>query len=180
MCTKKETIVINLIGGPGSGKSTVAAGIYYYLKKSGYNCELALEFAKDKVWEESYHVMNNQLYIFGKQFHRLWRLIDKVDIIITDSPLIMSLYYGRNNTTTSFNDFVLEQHNQFTSMNYFIVRNKDNYQTEGRLQTKEEAEVIDNELLELLKKYNIPFEKVLQYDAVNKIVDEIKRRAINN
>ena len=29
----KETIVINLIGGPGSGKSTCASGIFYELKK---------------------------------------------------------------------------------------------------------------------------------------------------
>ena len=29
----KKTLVINLIGGPGSGKSTTASGIFYALKK---------------------------------------------------------------------------------------------------------------------------------------------------
>lgn len=43
-----KVIVINLMGGPGSGKSTVASGIFYRLKKMGVNCELALEFVKDK------------------------------------------------------------------------------------------------------------------------------------
>ena len=28
-----QTIVINLAGGPGSGKSTTAAGVFYELKK---------------------------------------------------------------------------------------------------------------------------------------------------
>ena len=45
----KHTIVVNLIGGPGSGKSTTAAGLFYNLKKLGINCEMALEYAKDKV-----------------------------------------------------------------------------------------------------------------------------------
>ena len=30
-----KTVVINLIGGPCSGKSTVAAGVFYELKKMG-------------------------------------------------------------------------------------------------------------------------------------------------
>lgn len=47
----KKTIVINLIGDPGSGKSTIASGIFYNLKKNGIDCEMALEFAKDKVWD---------------------------------------------------------------------------------------------------------------------------------
>ncbi len=41
------------------------------------NCEMALEFAKDKVWEESFKTMDDEIYIFGKQFHKIWRL--KVD-----------------------------------------------------------------------------------------------------
>ena len=44
---KKDTLIINLIGGPGSGKSTTAAGLFYKLKQMGIDCEMALEFAKD-------------------------------------------------------------------------------------------------------------------------------------
>ena len=32
----KETLVINLIGGPCSGKSTIAAELFARLKKNGY------------------------------------------------------------------------------------------------------------------------------------------------
>ena len=49
---KKRCLVVNLIGGPGCGKSTTTAGLFYELKKKGYNCEMSLEFAKDKVYEE--------------------------------------------------------------------------------------------------------------------------------
>lgn len=66
--------VINLFAGPGSGKSTTCAGVFSKLKLAGVNCEMALEYAKDKVWEQSFHTLDNQIYIFGKQLHRLWRL----------------------------------------------------------------------------------------------------------
>lgn len=46
---RNKALIIDLIGGPGSGKSTTAAGLFYKLKKLGYNCEMSLEFAKDKV-----------------------------------------------------------------------------------------------------------------------------------
>ena len=61
-----ETKIINLFGGPGCGKSTTASGIFYELKKRGYECELSPEFAKDKVWEDSLRTLDDQIYIFGK------------------------------------------------------------------------------------------------------------------
>ena len=60
-------ILINLFGAPGAGKSTGAAYIFSQLKMRGVNVELVTEFAKDKVWEKSVEVFNNQAYIFGKQ-----------------------------------------------------------------------------------------------------------------
>ena len=41
---KKKPLVINLIGGPGCGKSTVASGLFYALKKLQVNAELSLEW----------------------------------------------------------------------------------------------------------------------------------------
>lgn len=169
---KKDTLIINLIGGPGSGKSTTAAGLFHQLKQMGIDCEMALEFAKDKVWEESLMTLNDQIYIFGKQYHKLWRLNNKVDVIITDSPLLVSLYYNKEESKY-FNDFVVEQYNKFNNVLYFINR-PDDYQTNGRTQTEEESKNIDKVLKNLITKYNISYKEIDCYKAVEEIVKDIK------
>ena len=172
----KNTIVVNLIGGPGSGKSTCASGIFYKLKQSGINCELALEFAKDKVWEDSIKVLDDQLYIFGKQYHKLFRLKDKVDVIITDSPLLVSILYNKT-PSKYFNDLVVEQYNTFNNMLFFINR-PDTYQIEGRLQNANDAKAIDDETKCMLKDNNIPYTEISCENAVEEItkivLDSIK------
>ena len=170
----RETIVINLIGGPGSGKSTCASGIFYELKKLGINCELSLEFVKDKVWEESYKVLDDQLYVFGKQYHKLFRLKDKVDVIITDSPLLISIHYNKI-SSQHFNNLVVEQYHTFNNLMYFINRSE-TYQSEGRLQTKEESEMIDRDIKTILETYDIDYTEISCEDAVKYIVDEVKNK----
>lgn len=170
----KETLVINLIGGPGSGKSTCASGIFYELKKLGINCELSLEFAKDKVWEESYNVLSDQLYVFGKQYHKLFRLKNKVDVIITDSPLIISIHYNKM-TSNHFNNLVVEQYHTFNNLMYFIKRGE-TYQSEGRMQTLEESEMIDSDIKNILHTYDIDYTELQNTDAVNYIVEEVKKK----
>lgn len=156
----KKPIVINLIGGPGVGKSTIASGLFYELKRMGVNCELALEFAKDKVYEESFKTMDDQIYIFAKQYHKLWRLRDKVDVIITDSPLLISLHYMKEDSKY-FNDLVVEQYFKFENLLFFINRTEDGYQTEGRLQTLDEAKTIDKSIKEILARRS---EEISSYD----------------
>ena len=70
-------LIINLFGAPGAGKSTGAAYVFSQLKAAGVNAELVTEFAKDKVWEGTKAVFENQAYIFGKQYFRISRLEGK-------------------------------------------------------------------------------------------------------
>lgn len=165
------SIVINLFAGPGVGKSTTAAKVFAELKMRGVNCEMALEFAKDKVWEESFKTMDDQIYIFGKQFHKIWRLKDKVDVIICDSPLPISIVYDRENSKT-FHKLIMEQFNKFQNKNYYIIRSTD-YQESGRVQTKEEAEKVDKIVENVLNTFNIEHKNVEIDDAAGTIINDI-------
>lgn len=149
-------MLINLFGGPGSGKSSVMAKVFFELKKKNINVEMAPEFAKDLLWEERFKTMENQIYIFGKQFHRIKRIYDKVDVVITDSPLLFSVVYKRDWLSDTFDRLVLEIHESFSNVNYFVNRISE-YNPIGREQTAQEAAKVDNKMLALLQNNNIEY-----------------------
>jgi len=151
----KNSVVLNLFAGPGAGKSTVCAGVFAELKWRGVDCEMATEYVKDKVWEESYKTIDCQTYIFGKQLHRLFRLRGKVDAIVTDSPLLLSLIYDKRNME-SFKRFVLDECSTFQNINIFLTRHKP-YNPNGRMQTSHQAMEIDIRIKLLLNEINAPF-----------------------
>lgn len=139
--TDKENrmIVVNLFGAPGAGKSTGAAYIFSKLKMAGVNAELITEFAKDKTWEENVTALDNQAYVFGKQSYRMSRCRDKVDVLVTDSPLFLSILYNYDKTLgEDFNKVVLNVFNSYDNINFFVRRAKP-YNPIGRNQTEEEA-----------------------------------------
>lgn len=146
-------IVVNLFGGPGSGKSTGAAYVYSRLKMSGINCELVTEVAKDYVWDESNPMLRDQLLVLANQFHRLRRLDGKVDVAITDSPVILSMIYTKNDRIWN-NDRVFKTlcqlcSNTWKSKNYLVKRWKP-YSQVGRVETEAEAKQKDSEILDAM------------------------------
>ena len=148
------TKIINFFAGPGTGKSTTAAGLFHKMKMDGENVELVTEYAKDMVWEGRYSVLEDQLYIFAKQNRRIARLIGKVDYIITDSPILLGLAYSGG----SWGDCILKnliQHTfeQYDNINFFLKRDTSKYTGVGRMQTLEEAIEKDVMILSLLKEY---------------------------
>lgn len=155
-----KTIIVNLFGAPGAGKSTGAAYIFSKIKMAGVNAELVTEFAKDKVWEESKEVFNNQIYIFGKQSFKISRVMNKVDVIITDSPIILSSFYNSDEMIQEELDaLVMKTFNSYNNMNYFIERVKP-YQEKGRFQTEEESDQIADEVSTLLDEKEVDYEVI--------------------
>ncbi|HLO11327.1 MAG TPA: AAA family ATPase [Pseudoneobacillus sp.] len=166
------TIVVNFFGGPGAAKSTMAADVFAELKWKGINCELVTEYAKDKVWEESFKVLDDQLGILGKQNHKVFRLDEKVDVIVSDAPIFNSIIYG-DKLSNNFKGLVLELHNSYNNLNYFITREKP-YNPKGRMQTEEEAKELDIFIKEKLNEYGIDYSYVAgRQDMVAVIAKEI-------
>ena len=167
-------ILVNLYGAPGSGKSTGAAYIFSKLKMAGVDAELVTEFVKDKVWEESKEPFNNQAYIFGRQYFRISRCANKVDVIVTDSPLPLSIYYNTSEVLgQEFNEMVMKVSNSFNTKNYLLTRVKP-YTPNGRLQTEEESNKIASDLWNFLDMWDIEYvHKDGSQEEFDDIVEEI-------
>jgi hypothetical protein len=145
--------VVNLFGGPCSGKSAIAAGIFSEMKARHLNAELVTEYAKDLVYSETLNVLkNNQEFIFAEQSRRQRILNGKVDWAITDSPLLLSMHYGRANNfaNESFLNHVSDSFRQYENFNFFIER-PDVFQQEGRDHNHEQSLEIDQALKNILK-----------------------------
>ena len=167
-----KPIVVILFGAPGAGKSTGAAKVFCELKQRGVNAELVGEFAKDKTWEHNTKALGVQEYVFGKQSYRLARCRDDVDVIVTDSPLPLSIIYNSNPVLDEhFTKVVMSIFNTYDNMNYLINRVKP-YNPKGRNQTEEESDELRLPIVTLMVENGIPFEAIDgDTDGYNKIVD---------
>jgi hypothetical protein len=145
--------MINLWAGPGAGKSTTAAGLFFLMKSAGYKVELITEYAKEKVYDGHFGTLSDQIYIFGKQQRRAKRLVGQVEYAITDSPLLLSTLYNKD-LSSSFDTLVKEEFDTYDNLNFFINRVKP-YVNLGREQTRDEAVELDTALKGLLYKYDI-------------------------
>lgn len=150
----KNTLVVNLFGGAGVGKSTLMAKIFAELKTKGYDCEMVTEFMKDLIWERRGETFKDELYIFAKQNHRLFRVNGKVDIIVTDRPILLTNAYNQDNKELC--DLCLKTFNEYNNLNILLKRQVE-YQPNGRNQTEEEAIEIDNITRHVLESNGIDY-----------------------
>ena len=170
-------LVVNLLGGPGCGKSTLAAHVFAELKWDDINCELVTEAAKDAAWEGHLRLFEyGQLLFFGEQYRRLRRLDGQVDVVVTDSPLILELVYANNDSIPSFLKTILEAHNSFDNLN-FLVRRVKEYIKVGRNNEDSEARQLDSLIEDMLQENRMRYKSLPGVRAsVPYIVLKVKER----
>lgn len=164
----KNTILINIYGGPGAGKSTTAAGVFYELKRIGYDCGLVTEMATELVYDEAFNVMNDQIYLFGEQWHRTFRMLGKVDFIVTDSPLLMNIVYNAFKDE-EFDKFIYSRIHKLKSLDFFINRS-DAFSKVGRIHNLEQSKEVDKTIKELAKNNGIKLIELEQENSITEIV----------
>lgn len=173
-----ETLIVNAFGGPGVGKTTACWHIASELKKKGIYTEYVSEYAKELVYEEKWDMlddsMKNQTIILAEQQKRLDRLIGKVEVVVTDSPLLLSIIYA-NDKNDEFEKMIINKFNQYNNFNLVVLRNKkQSFQQIGRKQNLEESIEKDKEIIDLLTKNNILFGTYYQ-STLDVVVSNIEK-----
>ena len=168
----KETLVINLIAGPCSGKSTIAAELFARLKKMGVHCELCVEYIKDRIYEENQTIAKNQIAIFGMEHYGLKTKLGKVDVIIHDGSLLNNINYNVEDDP-EFNRFIAYEYFKFNNLDFFIERGTLPFETYGRIHNEKESKQIDTNIKNLYHKYNLNFIELDSKDATDKILKYI-------
>lgn len=169
-------IVVNLFGAPGSGKSTGAAYVYSCLKMLGVNAELVTEFAKDMVWDECLCALSGdaQAYVFGCQLYRQLRCRDKVDVIVTDSPILLSVPYNTSDVLgEEFNNVVIKMFKSFNNISYMVKRTK-YYEQSGRIHTEVESAELHRKIIDCLNHADIDYIEIEgTLDGYHSIVSDV-------
>ena len=160
------TKVINLFGGPGSGKSTCQADLYSYMKKQGLKVEMVREVAKKWAWKNDKISPLDQLNIIGQQIQDESALYGHVDYIITDSPILLGAFYMQNNFGQTFmtnmvHDYIeFARFNNIEFSNFLMNREGLKYNPSGRYETESQVEALDNNLKLFLHKNNITYDRI--------------------
>jgi len=173
-------ININIFGGPGTGKSTTAAGVFYDMKVTNHKVEYVQEYAKDLTYGQDNVKLSDQLLLLGEQHHRMFRLKDHVDYVIHDSPFVTGMAYVSEQLipVKEYESLVLALYNRYQHINIFLRRNLEEhkYQSYGRNQSLDESLIKDTLIKTWLEDNHIPFYEVqMGKTSVQEIIKIIKK-----
>jgi predicted ATPase len=153
-------ILINLCGGPGSGKTTFSYYLAYRLKKAGIRTELVGEAAReDHIYDSppgtvAPPLLDNQVLLAGQQFERILRLQRHgFEAAVSDSPLELGLLYCAGHPyAKNLMGVIGDTAKRFETYNIFVRATPGVYDPESRTQrTEAEARALDKPSRKLMK-----------------------------
>lgn len=178
------TILINLLGAPSVGKSTTAGRLFAKLKGMDLNAEYVQEYVKQWVYIGRTVSPYDQFHLFGQEAHNQSHLFNKVDFIISDSPVMLTAFYhlyanGDNALREVCKDFydMAERLDNVKVLNFLLPRKKE-YQNVGRFHTQEQADEIEHLLRCFLEVEAYPYEELTcpdeeRVDKIMKCLSEV-------
>lgn len=176
--------LINLFGGPGIGKSGIAAGITYKMKKKHIKVNNPYEFPKKLAWDNNIPAISDQLYVFANQHRGIAECYGKVDYIVIDSPILFSTIYHRYYTKgypaemygKVFHDMVIDLHRRYSSINILLERGVTIHNDDERFQNYKQSVEIDTLCKNVLDETKSPYHTVKVGDnSVKDIMKIIKK-----
>jgi hypothetical protein len=136
---------INLFGGPGVGKTTLASSVFASLRKQGVQCALVTEWIKQWAYEGREQRGFDPFYAFARQLHSEEESLRHVGYTISDSPVYLQCMYADKNAADIAPDMWRIAHAYelaYPSLNYYVIRDG-SYEQNGRWESEDEALEMD-------------------------------------
>lgn len=151
---------VNFYGGPGLGKTTTASHIFARLKNTIIHnnlptqIELVQEYVKNWAWEGRKPKGFDQVYICAQQMRKEEiPLRNGVDVVVTDSPLLMQCAYARkygNSYWEALTECVRHFEQVYPSIHILLDRGDRPYVAKGRYESHEQAKSMDAYIKDVL------------------------------
>jgi hypothetical protein len=159
-----------MMGGPGCGKSTVAAWMFASMKAKGHEIEYVTEVVKNWTFLRRPPEGFDQIYLFGKQMNREDIVLRYKDnfLVVTDSPLFMSCCYAEKYKTIGWAHLwgIAEEFEQVYPAIHIFLKRPDSYKETARFQGEMAAKDMDSFCRESLSKRGIHFNEFACTDTV--------------
>ncbi|MCL2463414.1 MAG: ATP-binding protein, partial [Defluviitaleaceae bacterium] len=170
-----DTLVVNFFAGPSAGKTTCAWEVAAELKKKNIVTEYVPEYAKEMVWDNRRDLLDGsyekQLQILEAQAHRVERLIGKVEVDVTDSPVLLQTAYCKENQA-EFEKEAMRRFSATHNFNLFINRGE-HFEQAGRIHTLEQSRAVDQEVKDILARNGIYY-GTYNHSTIDVVVDNIQ------
>lgn len=178
-----KTQIINLFGGPGTGKSSIAAGLVHALKKQHISCDAPYEFPKILAWDNNKEAIKDQLYVLANQHRGIVKSYGKVKYILVDSPIMLSIVYKDYYSAGAaeypsflygalFDEFIVSLHNFYDSINIVLQRSEEtDHNEQERYHNLTESIELDKTIRATLTKWGISYTEIsMDKDPVQEII----------
>ena len=169
-----KTIFINLVGGPGCGKTTTAVGLFHELKKSGMKVEFLREPIQKHIYQEDRLITMKQIPLFGEDMLQIYSLDGKVDVVVRDTSLLNNIVYDIDDNSL-FHALVIQEHKKLNNIDFFINRGNIPFQEYGRIHDYAQSIELDKKIKDVYNFANVPLFEVPAETAVEDILDYISR-----
>ena len=160
---------IAILGAPGSGKSTLSAGLLYFCKLFGFRSDAVPEVAKWHVYRGTDFSKEGFEYEKFEEQRELESIYPpELDILICEAPLIISavyslFYFGEDHQI--FKDmYDLAEKHKDNYTHFLVSRKLTNFEEFGRRENETESEDLHQLTIEVLERLKLNYTVINRYD----------------
>lgn len=153
---------IAILGAPGSGKTTLSAGLLYHCKLMSLKVDWVPEVAKWHFYRGADMTsLEFEFQKFKEQLELESIFPENLDILICEAPMIISAvyasFYHGDHSQIAEEFFNLAKQNLSRYSHYVVLKKSEEYEEFGRHQSEDEALAIHNRTIEILDRLGVAY-----------------------